>query len=166
MFSPDIAKYAALCRKAKMKEYRYQQQAYYATLLKEVLVNRQVIQLFLRLCKWYLDVEFMYCDDCWFVQRILEQVYQTGPDAPINFERFQWRPTSSQDRCLEQRVNVKVVEWVSLLCLYNCYFMIDSYILSHWTPFLLWSPIVVSCYQSFSLISLSLRNNFFRALSL
>ena len=45
MFSPDIAKYAALCRKSKMREYRYQQQVYYGNLLKEILVNRQVFNL-------------------------------------------------------------------------------------------------------------------------
>ena len=41
-FSPDIARYAALSRKAKQREYRYQQQVYYAQLLKDVLINRQV----------------------------------------------------------------------------------------------------------------------------
>ncbi|ELU04365.1 hypothetical protein CAPTEDRAFT_194285, partial [Capitella teleta] len=80
-FHPDIVKYAALCRKAKLKEYHYQQQTYYASLLKEVLVNRQ---------------------------RILEQVYLTPPDKPLRFNQFQWRPNLSQDKSLEYRVDVQV----------------------------------------------------------
>jgi len=42
IFLPDIVKYAQLCRKAKEREYRYQQKLYYGRLLRELLVNRQV----------------------------------------------------------------------------------------------------------------------------
>ena len=42
IFLPDIVKYARLCRKAKEREYRYQQKLYYGRLLRELLVNRQV----------------------------------------------------------------------------------------------------------------------------
>ena len=41
-FVPDIAKYSALCSKAKEREYRYQQKVYYSTLLREILINRRV----------------------------------------------------------------------------------------------------------------------------
>ena len=41
-FSPDIAKYINLCRKAKHREYKCQQHIYYTNLLKEILINRQV----------------------------------------------------------------------------------------------------------------------------
>ncbi len=43
MFSPDIAKYSELCKKARKKEYQYEQQVYYSKLLQEIIVNRQVI---------------------------------------------------------------------------------------------------------------------------
>ncbi|CAH1796308.1 unnamed protein product [Owenia fusiformis] len=55
-YSPDIAKYTVMCRKAKIRDYRLQQQRYYSDLLKEVIVNRQ---------------------------HILEQVYKMPPDVPI-----------------------------------------------------------------------------------
>ena len=42
LFSPDIAKYTELCKKARKKEYHYQQQVYYSNLLQEIVVNRQV----------------------------------------------------------------------------------------------------------------------------
>ena len=42
LFSPDIAKYRELCKKARKKEYHYQQQVYYSNLLQEIVVNRQV----------------------------------------------------------------------------------------------------------------------------
>ena len=55
MFSPDIVRYSALIRKAKRKEYHYQQQVYYSNLLKEILVNRQV---------WRKFAEITF-DNCW-----------------------------------------------------------------------------------------------------
>jgi len=45
IFLPDIVKYARLCRKAKEREYRYQQKLYYGHLLRELLVNRQVSEI-------------------------------------------------------------------------------------------------------------------------
>ena len=45
IFLPDIVKYARLCRKAKEREYRYQQKLYYGRLLRELLVNRQVSEI-------------------------------------------------------------------------------------------------------------------------
>ena len=41
-FSPEIAKYAAMIKKAKYKEYQSRQKLYVTKLLKEILVNRQV----------------------------------------------------------------------------------------------------------------------------
>ena len=41
-YTPDIAKYSRMCRKVKQREYRYKQQKYYAELLKEILMSRQV----------------------------------------------------------------------------------------------------------------------------
>lgn len=40
-FSPDIAKYTRLYRKAKHREYRYQQEVYYTNLLQDLLLNRE-----------------------------------------------------------------------------------------------------------------------------
>merc|ERR550532_268610 len=85
MFSPDIAKYAALCRKSKMREYRYQQQVYYGNLLKGILVNRQ---------------------------RILEQVHKTPPHEQIVFEHFTWNEPPKVDRCLEYRVRKKCNKFI------------------------------------------------------
>ena len=48
IFLPDIVKYAQLCRKAKEREYRYQQKLYYGRLLRELLVNRQVSEIYSR----------------------------------------------------------------------------------------------------------------------
>jgi hypothetical protein len=51
MFSPEIAKYAQICSKAKEREYRYEQKLYYGCLLRDVLTNRQVSNiLFVIVC--------------------------------------------------------------------------------------------------------------------
>ncbi|XP_064607968.1 nuclear factor related to kappa-B-binding protein-like isoform X2 [Liolophura sinensis] len=42
-FAPDIAKYSALCRKGKKREYKIRQQRYYAKLLQEILLARQLV---------------------------------------------------------------------------------------------------------------------------
>ena len=64
-FSPDIAKYAQLCRKAKHKDYRYQQQRYYSNILREILVNRQVS---LQICLYFVETlsEFFLLSIGWF----------------------------------------------------------------------------------------------------
>ena len=55
-FSPDIAKYIELCRRAKHREYRHQQRVHYSNLLKEVLINRQVILLGIKIRTNFLVV--------------------------------------------------------------------------------------------------------------
>ena len=45
MYSPDVYKYSALYRKARVREYQYQQQVYYTNLIKEILISRQVSML-------------------------------------------------------------------------------------------------------------------------
>ncbi|XP_070551804.1 nuclear factor related to kappa-B-binding protein-like [Ptychodera flava] len=39
--SPNVARYAELCRKAKFKEYKYFQQRYYHRLMQDILISRQ-----------------------------------------------------------------------------------------------------------------------------
>ncbi|KAI0231256.1 Nuclear factor related to kappa-B-binding protein [Lamellibrachia satsuma] len=81
-FSPDIAKYAALIRRARLQEYRHQQKVYYSNLLKEILISRQ---------------------------NILEQVYQLPPTEDplrLNPQRYQMAPR--QQRSIEYRVKRKV----------------------------------------------------------
>lgn len=39
--SPDIAKYASICRNFKYREYKHRQQRYYSKLLKDILLSRQ-----------------------------------------------------------------------------------------------------------------------------
>lgn len=41
-FSPDMAKMSTVLKKAKHREYMYQQQHYYYKLLQEILVSRKV----------------------------------------------------------------------------------------------------------------------------
>ncbi|XP_074652281.1 uncharacterized protein LOC141906799 [Tubulanus polymorphus] len=78
MYSPDIAKYSVLCKKAKLREYHYQQQRYYTKLLKEILVCRQ---------------------------SIFSQLGQTTPnDEPLRFRR---PPPQLQELGLEKRVRKK-----------------------------------------------------------
>ncbi|XP_078379706.1 nuclear factor related to kappa-B-binding protein-like isoform X2 [Oculina patagonica] len=42
-FYPDVVKYKKMCRKAKYKEYKIQQQRYHKKLLREILISRQEI---------------------------------------------------------------------------------------------------------------------------
>ena len=55
LFSPDIAKYTELCKKARKKEYHYQQQVYYSNLLQEIVVNRQVCYAENKTCRLNTD---------------------------------------------------------------------------------------------------------------
>ncbi|KAK3610163.1 hypothetical protein CHS0354_039947 [Potamilus streckersoni] len=78
-FTPDIAKYAGMCRKIKYREYKYRQQAYYGNLLKDVLQSRQ---------------------------KVFEQLKKLPPDEPIKFE---YEPHKPKRRCIEHRVKKRYI---------------------------------------------------------
>ncbi|XP_014666905.1 PREDICTED: nuclear factor related to kappa-B-binding protein-like [Priapulus caudatus] len=80
-FSPKVAKYMQLCRKVKMRDYRYQQQRYYSNLLKDMLISRQVY---------------------------LEAAYRTPPDMPVVVERA-YRPPP-RELSIEYRTNVQYLK--------------------------------------------------------
>ncbi|KAK6173405.1 hypothetical protein SNE40_016863 [Patella caerulea] len=79
-FSPDIAKYASLCRRVKFREYKFQQQRYYSDLLKDILLSRQ---------------------------NVFEQARHLPPVQPIKFNYKP--PIPQQNKTIEQRVKKKYI---------------------------------------------------------
>lgn len=77
-FYPDVVKYKRLCRKAKFKEYKIQQQRYHKKLLKEILISRQ---------------------------EILDQIGRQGPGEPIKTSGHTPMVDTS---LMEHRVNVRL----------------------------------------------------------
>lgn len=53
-FSPDIAKYSSMIVRMKQQEYRNKQRRYYHNLLKEILLSRQVLQL------WFIYILLLH----------------------------------------------------------------------------------------------------------
>ncbi|XP_029198013.2 nuclear factor related to kappa-B-binding protein-like isoform X1 [Acropora muricata] len=77
-FYPDVVKYKKLCRKAKLKEYKIQQQKYHRKLLREILISRQ---------------------------EILDQIGRQGPGEPINTSG---QTPSANSVIMEHRVNTRL----------------------------------------------------------
>lgn len=77
-FYPDVVKYKKLCRKAKFKEYKIQQQRYHKKLLREILVSRQ---------------------------EILDQIGRQGPGEPI---KTSGHTPSIDTSAMEHRVNTRL----------------------------------------------------------
>lgn len=77
-FYPDVVKYKKLCRKAKLKEYKIQQQKYHRKLLREILISRQ---------------------------EILDQIGRQGPGEPINTSGH---TPSANSVIMEHRVNTRL----------------------------------------------------------
>lgn len=77
-FYPDVVKYKKLCRKAKYKEYKIQQQRYHKKLLKEILISRQ---------------------------EILDQIGRQGPGEPI---KTSGQTPSIDTLAMEHRVNIQL----------------------------------------------------------
>ncbi|KAL5011494.1 hypothetical protein ScPMuIL_010045 [Solemya velum] len=78
-FSPDIAKYASLCRRVKFREYKYRQQKRYSELLKEILLSRQ---------------------------QVFEQLRGLPPDEPL---QYNYVPPVPKEKFLECKVKKKYI---------------------------------------------------------
>ncbi|XP_068687328.1 nuclear factor related to kappa-B-binding protein-like [Montipora foliosa] len=77
-FYPDVVKYKKLCQKAKLKEYKIQQQRFHRKLLREILISRQ---------------------------EILDQIGRQGPGEPINTSGH---TPSANSLIMEHRVNTRM----------------------------------------------------------